>query len=71
MNSVLTPALTTFICGAILWALWVWNKPRALRHFQPPGPKPWPIIGNLLDIPVGHAGDVYLDWGVKFNSESI
>lgn len=62
--------MTTFVGGAILWALWVWSKPRALRHF-PPGPKPWPIIGSLLDIPVGHAAEVYFDWGVKYDSESI
>jgi hypothetical protein len=27
---------------------------RSQRHPLPPGPKPFPILGNLLDLPNGH-----------------
>ncbi len=70
MNSTSTPAFTILASVALLWALWVWSKRRPVRHF-PPGPKPWPIIGNLFDIPVHYAADVYLEWAAKYNSESI
>ncbi|KJA16390.1 hypothetical protein HYPSUDRAFT_58252 [Hypholoma sublateritium FD-334 SS-4] len=70
MSSVLTTAFVVLACGAVLLAIWVWSKPRALRHF-PPGPKPWPIIGNLLDIPVHHAANIYLEWAVKYNSNIL
>ncbi|KAJ7488270.1 cytochrome P450 [Mycena latifolia] len=29
----------------------------------PPGPKPWPIIGNLLDMPSGREWTTFAKWG--------
>ena len=73
MDSVLTSAFTIFVSGAVLW-LWVWstNKLHGRRYLPfPPGPKPWPIIGNILDLPVRHAAKVYLEWAIRYNSELI
>ncbi|KJA16391.1 hypothetical protein HYPSUDRAFT_193237 [Hypholoma sublateritium FD-334 SS-4] len=71
MNSALTIAFSALASGVVvLCALWAWNKSHTIRHF-PPGPKPWPIIGNLLDIPMRHAANVYLEWSVKYKSHIL
>jgi hypothetical protein len=36
----------------------------------PPGPKPKPFIGNILDLPTEDLPNVYIEWGKKYNSES-
>lgn len=42
---------------ALLFAAWVVciyrERSRLRGHLLPPGPKPWPIIGTLLDLTVG------------------
>ncbi|KII84582.1 hypothetical protein PLICRDRAFT_117752, partial [Plicaturopsis crispa FD-325 SS-3] len=35
------------------------------------GPKPLPIIGNLLQIPTRHEAQVYQQWGRDFNSDIL
>jgi len=37
----------------------------------PPGPSPKPLIGNILDFPLVKVPETYLEWGKKYNSESI
>ena len=37
---------------------------------HPPGPKPKPLIGNALDFPTSNAQEVYIEWGMKYNSKS-
>ena len=32
----------------------------------PPGPKGWPIIGNLLDVPKANFAETYTYWARKF-----
>jgi len=40
------------------------------RRSYPPGPKPKPIIGNILDIPIKDIANIYIEWGKKYNSAS-
>lgn len=37
----------------------------------PPGPKPKPLIGNMLDFPIEEASEVYMEWERKYGSMSI
>uniref|UniRef100_D8QCV5 Cytochrome P450 n=1 Tax=Schizophyllum commune (strain H4-8 / FGSC 9210) TaxID=578458 RepID=D8QCV5_SCHCM len=37
----------------------------------PPGPKPWPIIGNLFDMPTKFEWEQYASWGREFNSSVV
>jgi hypothetical protein len=42
---------------------------RALRTNRPPpppGPRPWPIIGNILDIPSAYEWVTFTEWGKKY-----
>ncbi len=33
-----------------------------------PGPKPKPLIGNMLDMPSKDAAQVFIQWGKKYQS---
>ena len=37
----------------------------------PPGPKGYPIIGNLLDMPTELPWRTYMQWGQKFGETAI
>lgn len=41
------------------------------RAPYPPGPKPWPIIGNTLDLPLTNATKTYAAWSQQYNSTFI
>ncbi|KAJ7218143.1 cytochrome P450 [Mycena pura] len=62
------PAVFT---GALLVAtlLSVLSNRRTKRF--PPGPRGWPLIGNVLDIPSEYPWKVYRQWGREFNSDII
>lgn len=32
----------------------------------PPGPKKWPLLGNLLDMPSSKEWVTFAEWGVKW-----
>ncbi|KAF9562107.1 cytochrome P450 [Agrocybe pediades] len=38
------------------------------RPPYPPGPRPKPFIGNVLDFPLVNAAERYADWGKQYNS---
>ncbi|TFK37823.1 cytochrome P450 [Crucibulum laeve] len=45
-------------------------RKRPLYPF-PPGPKKWPLIGNLLDLPSKYESETYARWGKELNSGII
>lgn len=36
------------------------------RRHLPPGPRGWPIIGNVFDIPKLHAWKTFADWSKRW-----
>jgi len=42
------------------------SNPRSLP--LPPGPKPWPLIGNLFDMPLDHPWSVYASWTKQYGA---
>jgi hypothetical protein len=38
------------------------------RLSLPPGPKGWPLIGNLLDIPQSNFVKTYAEWARKYGA---
>ncbi|KAK7049423.1 hypothetical protein VNI00_006024 [Paramarasmius palmivorus] len=45
-------------------------KKRPIPRY-PPGPKPWPLIGNVLDIPSKNAPQVYQNWGRLYGQDIV
>ncbi len=44
---------------------------RRMNGPYPPGPKPMPIIGNVLDLlPIKEQGPGYAEWSKKYQSRS-
>ncbi|KAK6987836.1 cytochrome P450 [Favolaschia claudopus] len=73
--------LTTFdaVFGVVALALWYHLYTRQGSPPLPPGPKRWPVIGNLLDMPRSHAWKTFSAWaevyggivGVKLIGQSF
>lgn len=58
---------------SILVALWgavtiyiVCNRQLRSRYPLPPGPRPLPLIGNLLDLPLKDEAATYNAWAKKY-----
>ncbi|KAI0263940.1 cytochrome P450 [Gloeopeniophorella convolvens] len=62
-------SVAVLLCIALLTSVIKNRKRRGLLY--PPGPRPWPIIGNLLDIPKTHSWLTYIEMGEKYGSEII
>lgn len=55
----------------LLLSLTGWYRWRRARLPLPPGPKRYPVIGNLLDMPSQHQWAKYFEWSRKYNSDVI
>jgi hypothetical protein len=62
----MTAAITLAL--SVLLAFVLWKTAKQLLHPNlplPPGPKGWPIIGNLLQIPKDFEHETYHAWARK------
>jgi len=50
----------------LLSILWLAQRRRQSQYKLPPGPKGWPIIGNLFDMPPDYPWLTYAAWGKTF-----
>ncbi|PCH44802.1 cytochrome P450 [Wolfiporia cocos MD-104 SS10] len=61
------PSLAHFLCLLLALAI-VWRLLQSKRNLKPlpPGPKGWPLIGNVFDMPVSHQWKTFTEWGQKW-----
>jgi hypothetical protein len=49
---------------------WLYQM-RRTRFPLPPGPKGWPVIGNLLDLPKVKEWETYHSWSQTYGEPSL
>ncbi|KAJ6530948.1 cytochrome P450 [Mycena vulgaris] len=60
---MLTPAATGGILAAAAALLFYYVYTGKHREPLPPGPRGWPLIGNVFDMPKSHAWRTFARWG--------
>jgi len=54
---------------AVAWAALIYFRRASSRSLPlPPGPKRWPLIGNLLQVPRTLEWETYARWGKEFSA---
>ncbi|KAF7977292.1 hypothetical protein HWV62_4259 [Athelia sp. TMB] len=64
-------APATFALGCLVIATFYLVKARTKSQKYPPGPRGWPLIGNLLDMPKGDEWVKYREWAQEYNSDIV
>lgn len=63
------PLVVAVLLGAIGLALLNALRSKTRHGRLPPGPKPLPFLGNLLDLPKEHPWVTYRDWAAKYGKQ--
>lgn len=63
-------SLTLFDLIAVGLTIWILRRSLSGGSSKrlPPGPKPWPIIGNVLDVPSEQAWKTYAQWSERWGN---
>ncbi|TCD70336.1 hypothetical protein EIP91_003965 [Steccherinum ochraceum] len=65
MDVLIIAVLAILVVGVLL------KSHRSRNPPLPPGPKPWPIIGNVLDMPTERPWDTYSEWCRQYKSDIL
>ena len=57
------------LCVVILWAFYA-RKRHTVTGPYPPGPRKYPFLANLLDIPTSFEWETYARWGKEYSKYS-
>ena len=63
-----TTGVLTSVVVLILALIPLYRVSKRDRISLPPGPKGWPLIGNLLDIPQSDFAKTYTNWARKYGA---
>ncbi|KAJ7490114.1 cytochrome P450 [Mycena galericulata] len=58
-NDLLVLCLALLLSASLLYA-------RRSKHALPPGPKGYPLIGNIFDMPTSHSWKTFAKWGEQY-----
>lgn len=58
--------LVVALLASISYGLYKTSNPRKLP--LPPGPRPWPIIGNALDVPRDAQWSTFMKWAKEYGA---
>jgi hypothetical protein len=62
------PLSTTSVLVLILSLIPLYWFSKRSRLQLPPGPKGWPLIGNLFDMPTVNFAKTYTEWAQKYGA---